>query len=81
MAPMVEYLDKRMAKEGLLKDLKKRRKNGVLIYGFMNRMARYGFEITPYYWEKEAVKKCEAPNIKGDPLEYSTAFIGEAEIR
>ena len=47
MAPMVEYLDKRMAKEGLLKDLKKRRKNGVLVYGFMNRMARYGFEITP----------------------------------
>lgn len=56
-------------------------RNGLLLYGLRNRLARIGLDFDPFYWVLEADTKCNPPLIKGNPEEYSFEYIDIEEIK
>lgn len=56
-------------------------RNGLLLYGIRNRMARIGLDFDPFYWVLEADSKCSEPLIKGNPKEYAFEYIDIEEIK
>lgn len=56
-------------------------RNGLLLYGIRNRLARIGFDFDPFYWVLEASEKCSQPEIKGNHTEYVLEYLDLEEIK
>lgn len=55
--------------------------NGLLFFYLTHYLKRIGVEIIPYYWEREYVRPCAQPKIKGNSLEYSIKIFGIEELK
>ena len=55
-------------------------KNGLLLFGIRNRMARIGIDILPYYWVQEDLFKCDEPLIKGNIKDYKVRYLTMEEV-
>jgi len=55
-------------------------KNGLLLFGIRNRIARIGIDIRPYYWVQEETVKCEEPKINGNSNEYNVKNLSYDEV-
>lgn len=55
--------------------------NGLLLFGFRNKLAQIGIDIKPYYWVQEEVYPCEEPQIKGDVSKYIVRYLNREEIK
>lgn len=61
--------------------LRDKTRHGLIIYGLSNRLARIGIEIVPFYWEKEYVKTCKSPQIKGNPNDYVVKKLNPDDLK
>ncbi|GGW27871.1 hypothetical protein [Arenibacter certesii] len=55
-------------------------KNGMLLFGVKNRLARIGITIMPYYWVQEEFETCAEPQIKGDVSEFKVRELNLDEL-
>jgi len=72
---------KEVMKKNLIFRIRNKINNGLFMHGLISRFQRIGIEIKPYYWEREFVKPCESPIVKGDSSEYSIKKFGPEEIK
>lgn len=56
-------------------------KNGLFLFGVRNQLARFGFDINPFYWVQEGASDCEPPQIKGDSLDYELVHLDIEAIK
>lgn len=54
--------------------------NGLFMFGLLNRLAKIGVDICPYYWVQEETEPCEQPIIKDDAV-YSVRFLKLNELK
>ncbi len=55
-------------------------RNGLFMFGLLNRLAKIGIDIAPYYWVQEEIEPCTMPIIKDDAL-YTVRYLNEKELR
>ncbi|MGB5271341.1 MAG: hypothetical protein WBN52_12635, partial [Eudoraea sp.] len=55
-------------------------KNGLFLFGVRNQLARFGFDVDPFYWVLEGASDCEPPKIKCNPSDYELVHLEIEEI-
>ncbi len=68
-------------KKNIIFRIRNKISQGLFMHGLINRFQRLGIEIKPYYLEREFVKPCKSPEVKGNSSEYSIKKFGPEEIK
>jgi len=55
-------------------------RNGLFVFGLLNRLEKIGIDISPYYWVQEEAKPCPEPVIKDDAL-YGIRYLNKEELK
>ena len=63
------------------KRIKDKLKHGLILQVIRNQLAKIGIEITPYFWEREALGNDKPPEIKGDIKEYKLEYLGVDDMQ